>query len=311
MVDMSRRSSIKYLAAGIGIMVIGTHFNAYSSRKRIRLGGPILQKWQDPEEWAQWHQKLGYAAALCPVAFSDPSDLVQEYMRVAQRFDITIAEVGAWSNPLSSDPSTRTTAIEKCQQQLDLADRMGACCCVNISGSRGSQWDGPHSLNLTEETFDLIVETMRTIIDRVKPKRTFFTLETMPWAFPDSADAYLRLLNAIDRKQFAVHLDPVNLICSPQRYYANGQVIKECFAKLGAHIKSCHAKDIILGPEWVTHLQEVRPGLGGLDYPVYLRELSRLTEAPLILEHLKTEAEYAQAADFIRSTAAQLQIAIS
>ena len=68
----------------------------------------------------------------------------------------------------------------------------------------------------------MIVETIRSIIDAVKPTRTFFTLETMPWAYPDSPDTYLRLFKAIDRKQFAVHLDPVNLVCSPQRYYGNG-----------------------------------------------------------------------------------------
>jgi hypothetical protein len=31
---------------------------------------------------------------------------------------------------------------------LALADEIGSLCCVNISGSRGSQWDGPHPDNL-------------------------------------------------------------------------------------------------------------------------------------------------------------------
>jgi hypothetical protein len=63
----------------------------------------------------------------------------------------------------------------------------------------------------------------------------------MPWAYPDSPDSYLRLLKAIDRKHFAAHLDPVNLVCSPQRYFASGQLIRECFEKLGPYIRSCHA----------------------------------------------------------------------
>ncbi|MHC4542678.1 MAG: sugar phosphate isomerase/epimerase, partial [Planctomycetota bacterium] len=82
---------------------------------------------------------------------------------------------------------------------------------MNISGSRGERWDGPSPKNFTDETFDIIVATTRAIIDEVKPTRTYFTLETMPWAYPDSADSYVALLKAIDRKRFAVHLDPVNL----------------------------------------------------------------------------------------------------
>jgi sugar phosphate isomerase/epimerase len=186
---------------------------------------------------------------------------------------------------------------------LDLADRIGTCCCVNISGSRASKWDGPDAHNLTQETFDIIVETTRSIIDEVKPKRTYFTLETMPWAYPDSADSYLRLIKAIDRKRFAAHLDPVNLVNSPRRYFNSGQLIRECFSKLGPYIKSCHAKDIILEKRLTTHLSETRPGLGGLDYETFLKELSKLPDTPLMLEHLENQEQYRQAADHIRVVA--------
>jgi sugar phosphate isomerase/epimerase len=149
----------------------------------------------------------------------------------------------------------------------------------------------------------MIVETTRAIIDHVKPTRTFFTLETMPWAYPDSSDSYLRLLKAIDRQRFAVHLDPVNLVCSPQRYFRNGRLIRECFKKLGPHIKSCHAKDILLSTKLTTHLDEVRPGMGGLDYTVFLKELSKFSNVPLMLEHLPNAEEYRLAAEHVRSVA--------
>ena len=50
--------------------------------------------------------------------------------------------------------------------------------------------------------------TVREIIDAVRPTRAFYTLEPMPWAYPDSVDSYLRLIAAIDRRAFGVHLDP-------------------------------------------------------------------------------------------------------
>jgi sugar phosphate isomerase/epimerase len=157
----------------------------------------------------------------------------------------------------------------------------------------------------------MIVETTRSIIDAVKPTRTYFTLETMPWAYPDSADSYLRLLQAIDRERFAVHLDPVNLVCSPQRYYGSGKLIRECFEKLGPYIKSCHAKDILLQTKLTTHLDEVRPGQGGLDYATFLRELSKLPGTPLMLEHLPNAEEYDKAAEHIRGVARELGLSFA
>jgi sugar phosphate isomerase/epimerase len=215
-----------------------------------------------------------------------------------------IAEVGAWSNPLAPDEKTAAAALAHCKRCLALADRVGARCCVNISGSRGQQWDGPDPRNLTEDTFDRIVQCVREIIDEVAPTRADYTLETMPWMYPDSTESYARLLEAVGRERFGVHFDPVNLICSPQRYYGSGEVIREFVAKLGPRIRSCHAKDILLQTRLTTHLDEVAPGHGGLDYRAYLGELSRLeSDTPLIIEHLGTEEEYDRAAGAIRTIA--------
>jgi sugar phosphate isomerase/epimerase len=131
----------------------------------------------------------------------------------------------------------------------------------------------------------------------------------MPWMLPDSADNYARLLKAIDRDRFAVHFDAVNLICSPQRYFDTGAVIREFVAKLGPHIRSCHCKDILLGPKPTVHLDEVRPGLGGLDYRTLLTQIDKLdADTPLMLEHLSTAEEYAQAAKHVRSVAAEVGV---
>jgi len=274
----------------------------------MRLGGPILEIHPDPDAWIQALRKRGYRAAYCPLAPHErDEDKIRAYARAAGAADIVIAEVGTWSNPLSADAEERTAALETCKQGLALADRIGARCCVNIAGSRGRRWDGPDPRNLTEATFDQIVETVREIIDAVKPKRTFYTLETMPWIYPDSPEAYLRLLRSIDRERFAVHLDPVNLVNSPARYFQNARLIRECFEKLGPYIKSCHAKDIRLAERLTVHLDEARPGTGGLDYRVLLQELARLDEdVPLMLEHLPSEQDYVFAAEYIRTVAREL-----
>ncbi len=277
----------------------------------MRLGGPVVGPFENPDAWVAGLRELGYGAAYCPVGLDDGEDVVRGYAEAADQAGIVIAEVGAWSNPVARDDDERKKAIAKCERQLALADLAGARCCVNIAGSRGETWDGPDADNLTPETFDLIVETVRGIIDAVKPTRTYYTLETMPWMYPDSPDAYVDLIQAIDRERFAAHLDPVNLVCSPQRYFGNAALIRECFAKLGPYIKSSHGKDILLHKTLTTHLDEARPGLGGLDYGVYLEELERLgPDTPLMLEHLRSADEYRLAADHVRKVAAEVGVPI-
>ena len=277
----------------------------------MRLGGPLFVKYETPEAWITALRAAGYRAAYCPVGLDADAATVAAYERAAQQADIVIAEVGAWSNPLSPDAQKRQAALKQCKGALALADKIGARCAVNITGSRGEKWDGPCAQDLTQDTFDLIVAVVREIIDAVKPARSFYTLETMPWMYPDSPDAYLRLLKAIDRPACAAHLDPVNLVCSPQRYFNTTALIRECFAKLGPRIKSCHAKDIILRPNLTTHLDETRPGTGALDYRTFLRELNALDKnVPLMLEHLPNEEEYTAAAAHIRSVAREENITL-
>ncbi len=265
----------------------------------MRLGGPVFNT-SSPQEWAAAHQAAGYRAAYWPQV---PEAEEDAYVQAAQAADLVIAEVGAWSNPLSFDEAKRREATALSQERLAVADRIGARCCVNVAGSRGEKWDGPCAEDLTEETFALIVDSVREIIDAVRPTRSFYTLETMPWMYPDSVESYQRLVTAIDRPAFAVHFDPANLINCPARFFGSGALIAEFVRALGPLIRSCHAKDIRLSEEFTVHLSEVAPGEGGLDYPAFLQALAGLdADLPVMLEHLPAEA-YPGAARYVREVA--------
>ncbi len=277
----------------------------------MRLGGPVFVGSMTPERWIAALQANGYGAAYCPVTVEDDASTRSAYVQAAEDAGIVIAEVGAWSNPLSPDPEERARALAHCQAQLALADEVGARCCVNIAGSRGQPWDGPHPQNFTSETFDMIVESVRAIIDAVRPTRTYYTLEPMPWMYPDSADSYLALLRAIDRERFAVHVDLVNVVNSPRRYYDNTSLIREWFSKLGPYIRSCHAKDTLLSTKLTTHLDEVRPGLGNLDYRTLLVEMERVDpELTLMIEHVHDPEDYRLSADYIRGVAHEVGVSL-
>jgi|SRR5579863_2169922 len=281
--------------------------------KPIRFGGPIFLKSDDPAELAREHRRLGYSAAQCPPADVKDSAHVAAIGKAYAAENVVLAEVGAWVNMLDPDAEKRAKNMQYVSQRLALAEAVGARCCVDIAGSYNpAVWYGPHPKNLSQEFFDATVENCRKLIDAVKPKRTRFTIEMMGWNIPDGPDSYLKLIRAVDRTAFGVHLDVCNGVNCPERFYRNGDFIRECFQKLGPWIISCHAKDL----EWVTelnvHFLEVIPGRGKIDYGAYLQCLAGLpVDAPLMMEHLKTAEEYAEGAGYIRKVASTVGVSFA
>lgn len=303
MIPLTRREFAGALAAPL----------ASSSARPIRLGGPIFLKSDDPRELAREHRRLGYSAAYCPPAKVDDTARVGEIEKAFATENVVIAEVGAWVNMLDPDPEKRAKNLRYVAERLALAEAVGARCCPDIAGSYNpTVWYGPNPKNLSQEFFDATVENCRRVIDEVKPKRTKFTIEMMGWSLPDGPDAYLKLLRAVDRSGFAVHMDVCNGINSPAKFYRSGEFISECFRKLGPWIASCHAKDLQWIPEMNVHFVEVAPGRGEVDYRAYLSELSRLpVDAPLMLEHLKTAEEYEEGKGYIRKIGGELGLAFA
>jgi sugar phosphate isomerase/epimerase len=262
--------------------------------RAIRLGGPVFGESGDPESLAVAHNKLGYRAAYCPSVGLADNSRICDIQRAFAKHDVVIAEVGRWCNLMDADQRKRAANLKTVTEGLALAEAVGARCCVDIAGSfNPTIWYGPHPKNLSQEFFDLAVENARKIIDSVRPARAKFCYEMMGWALPDGAEAYLRLIKAVDRPAFGVHLDPCNAVNSPERFYRNADLLNECFDKLGPWIVSCHAKDLAWDVEMNVHFREVTLGAGSLDYTTYLKRLAALPgDVPLMIEHMKGPAEY-------------------
>jgi sugar phosphate isomerase/epimerase len=303
-----------FLAAAVGAAAAAVPARARGALARraatdsIRLGGPIFVKSDDPEVLARAHRARGYRAAYCPKLSVADTDRVKDAERAFARNDVAIAEVGRWVNLLESDPDKRRQNLATVTDGLALAEAIGARCCVDIAGSFSTtSWFGPHPDNLGQRFFDAAVENARKIVDAVKPTRTVFTYEMMAWSLPDSPDACLRMVRAVDRKAFAVHLDPCNLINSPDRHYRSSEIIRECYAKLGPRIASVHAKDLAWDVEYAVHFREVRIGLGTIDYSVFLAQHAKhAPDVPLMLEHLPNEAEYDAAREQVMATGGRI-----
>ncbi len=270
-------------------------------QRSLRLGAPIFNPPEDPEELAREHRKRGLRAAYCPGVSLSDTQRIRDIERAFSQHDVVIAEVGRWKNLLAADPAERQANREFVIEGLALADEVGTLCCVDIAGSyNADSWFGPHPDNLSKKHFDESVENARKIIDAVKPKRARFCFEMMGWALPDTPASYVQMLKAVDRTAFGVHLDPANLINSPAKLYRNTDLLNECFDKLGPSIVSCHAKDVAWQIEMQVHFTEVVLGAGEIDYTTYLQRLAKLPhDAPLMIEHMQNAEEYDQSRRYV------------
>ena len=278
------------------------------------LGGTVAGHYTCPEEWEDLLVRSRFKAVTAPFSCRSPRGEIDAYHAVCGKHGVVIAEIGVWKNVFDPDPEAARAALEYAKGQLALADDLGVACCVNIAGTAGSAgWDAADPSNFTDETYERIVAVIREIVDSVSPKKAFYCLEPMPWMVPDSPEAYLQLVRDVDRPQFAVHMDFVNMINCPRRYLAPKQFIEECFRTLGPMIKSTHIKDTRMHPtNLTTILEECSPGEGTLDFAAVLRIMDRYlpADAPVLLEHMTTFEEYARAYDCIRTAADRIGICV-
>ncbi len=277
----------------------------------MRLGGPVFYRGSSINEFIEAHIRKGYKNCLCPefLSLHDKEKIVACKTALKEN-DIVLSEVGAWCNILSPDKTEAEKNIEYMIERLRLADALEAKTCVNIIGTKSSEnWYGP-SVECYSESFKKeAIEVIRHIIDSVKPKHTKLSFEAMPYCFLDSPREYVKFLEAVDRqKETAVHLDLCNCINHPRLYYNNTDFIKETFSLVGDQIVSIHLKDIKMATDKLTVMfEEVPIGKGQIDYRTLLSEINKLdADVPVILEHLPTEAEYDEAAAYVRSMLEQV-----
>ena len=254
-----------------------------------------------PSEWAEKQHALGLRSVVFPVDYTAGEETVEAYRKSAEKAGLVIAEVGVWRNTLAGDPSEREKWTEYAIGQLKMADRIGARCCVNVVGTPyGLRWDGGYRGNFSNELWNLAVDKIREIIDAVNPARTKFSVETMPWMIPSGPDEYLQLLADVGRSGFGVHLDVVNMINNPERYFFNDRFLDECFGKLKGRILSCHLKDVVLRDEYTFQLRECACGEGTLDINRYISLASEEDPCmPMIIEHLDSDSEYVRSVEYV------------
>ena len=268
---------------------------------RIGLSSPLAH--ENAKQWAKRMKELGCGAVVFPVDYTAPERTIADYADAARAEDLLIAEVGIWRNVLAADRAEREAARTHALGQLRLAEEIGARCCVNIAGTWGGPvWDGGYRENYTAEYREAVIDYTRELIDAVRPVRTRYSLEPMPWMLPTGPEEYLELMRDVNREAFGVHMDIINMINTPKRYFFPEEFLQECFDLLGPLVLSCHVKDIQLREELTFQLKEVPCGKGAFPIADYMATAERYDrDMPMIIEHLNSDAEYLASLDYVKS----------
>ena len=239
---------------------------------------------------------------MFPVNCEASPETIDAYRKAAEQEGLIIAEVGIWKNVLAMDNREREEAVAYSINQLKMADEIGAKCCVNIVGTpHGPIWDGGYPGNFSKETWKMAVDSIQHIIDEANPVNTKFSIEPMPWMIPTGPDEYLRLIGDVDREAFGVHMDLINMVNCPQRYFFAEEFMEECFSKLKGRILSCHIKDVLLLNEFTFQLRECACGEGTLPLEKYAQlATAENPDMPMIIEHLHSDEEYLQSLSYLQ-----------
>ena len=281
----------------------------------IRFGGPVFEadikaaggNSGDPRVIAKAHKLKGYTAAYVPHVELGDKERIKEIREAFKAENIMLAEVGYWENITDTDEATRRHNLDCLTNALYLAEEVGARCAVDIFGSyiHGNGNSKFAAKNFSDDAFADAVDIARMLIDTVKPKSAYFTYEIFPFNIVDCPEMLEKLIKAVDREKFGVHLDLCNLINSPRTYFSSGDIMRDCVKRFGDKIVAAHVKDIKLKePAISVILEEVVAGTGGIDMHAFVRGIHGLPqEVPFMMEHLPSEAEYDQAAAYIRKCA--------
>lgn len=275
----------------------------------MRLGINASLSHSSPEEWGQKMRELGCRSVVFPVNYQASAGLIDAYVQAARENDLVIAEVGVWCSPVSEDRAAGELALEKCREQLKLADYVEARCCVNVTGAAGERWDLGYPENFSQAHYEKVVDSIRRIIDSVNPQKTFYTIEPMPWMIPTGPKEYERLIRDVDRPAFGVHMDIANWICSHKRYFGQEKFMDKVFRRLGGSIRSCHLKDVKLLTDYTFQIKEVPCGKGELNLEYYVNKINEVDQRmPVLIEHLHSEQEYIDSLKYIQGRRSLWQV---
>src|ERR1700759_165072 len=259
--------------------------------------------------------------AFKDIDFSTPQSITSEKIkRVRETFrdaNLPICCLSGYTNIVHPDAAKRREKLDYLKALLRNARSFGTPYVISETGTFNpdSDWVS-HPKNKTEEGFQDCRQVIRELAQVAFDHGAIFLLETYVNNVVGSIEETVRMFAEVDHPGLALLMDPTNYFEAHNIDRMDG-VLKQIFDTLAPKIRIAHAKDVkrSAGDAMEKHaeidaseshtfrgvgaIELPAPGLGALNYDLYLQRLShKHPNIPVIIEHL-TEDDVPRAKKFL------------
>ena len=232
-------------------------------------------------------------------------------VRIRETFrdhDLPICCVSGYTHLVHPEPSERRRRLSYLKEIIRQARHLGSPYVISETGTYSAESDWvAHPKNKTEEGFEecraIIADLAQTAYDH----GAVFLLETYVNNVVGSVEETMRMFAAVDHPGLGLLMDPTNYFES-HNIDRMDAVLNQVFDTLSDRIMIAHAKDVKRSGDdkgekhadigdadaheshtfrGVGEIELPAPGLGALNYDLYLQRLARKhPNIPIIIEHL-------------------------
>jgi len=247
----------------------------------------------------------------------DKCDLIRNTFR---DHDLPIACISAYTNIVHPDKDERKRRNDHLKEILAHAQYLGTPYVISETGTFATDSDWVHHpRNKTEEGWEECRAVIRDLAQHAYDHGALFLLETYVNNVVGSVEETLRMFSEVDHPGLGLLMDPTNYF---EAYNIDrmDETLHQMFNALSDKIRIAHAKDVKrsgsdksekhsdIGDATAAESHTFRgvgeielpaPGLGSLNYDLYLKRLAQKhPNIPIIIEHL-TEDDVPRAKKFL------------
>lgn len=247
----------------------------------------------------------------------------EKCIRIRETFrdhDLPICCISGYTNIIHPDPDERERRVGYLKEIIRHAQYLGTPYVTSETGTFNTESDWVHHpKNKTEEGFEECRKVIADLAQHAYDHGAMFLLETYVNNVVGSVEETVRMFAEVDHPGLGLLMDPTNYF-EVHNIDRMDRILNQVFDTLSDKIKIAHAKDVKrsgddksekhadIGDEdaleshtfrGVGEIELPAPGLGSLNYDLYLQKLARKhPNIPIIIEHLD-EADVPRAKKFL------------
>ena len=218
--------------------------------------------------------------------------------------NIPIVAISGYTNIIHPDPVKKAENLKNLKTLLRFARDLGTPYVISETGTFCEESDWVYDpKNGTEEAYEEICSAITDLAKFAYDNGSVFLVENYVNNVVGSVDQVLRLFSDVNHTGLGLLMDPTNYFTDKNADYVDGE-INRIFNALADKIKIAHAKDFKKAEDTGEKHADIdaseahsfrgagaielpAPGMGILNYELYVKRLSKLNpNIPIIIEHL-------------------------